>query len=87
MLRRWHAEAMKVFHWCILSLVLACGGSAEAGDVVTDEVGDAEVDAGHAERALPLCAGSLEQTPELCQELRHSPLVGYCNFWHECPPR
>jgi hypothetical protein len=64
----------------LLLLTLACGGA-------TDETEDAspvgEEDAAPEERVIPLCEGSPEQTPGLCQELRYGQR-GYCNYWHEC---
>lgn len=63
-------------------LLLACGGAAGEGDEPVDAMVEAAPDA-PAETVVPLCEGSAEQTPALCQELRYG-LRGYCNYWHEC---
>jgi hypothetical protein len=77
-----------------LWLLLALGCAGAANDPPVDEMtdGDATPEAPAVEVApaapakaqIPLCDGSPEEAPELCQRLVYGS-HGYCNRWIVCP--
>jgi hypothetical protein len=60
----------------------ACGGEADLPLEVSDDQVEEDPPAQQG-REIPLCDGSPEPGPDLCQELRYGDR-GYCNRWVSC---